>query len=578
MSEPDRGAYSQAIEDFHRARNRAIFTTLLGRLQGHPIDLMSFDEVRQKLHPHVASPRELHEIPVGAIVGSVGRYEDFTRSFLPRDQADEQRWAAVKAISEGMLGLPPIEVYQVGEAYFVRDGHHRVSVAKAMGSPTIEAYVVKLAARVPVGPTDDTRDLILKAEQTEFLEATRLDQLRPAADIELSELGRYPQLRRHIDAHHYIMGQEREREIPYQEAAADWYDHVYLPVVMAIRQRGVLRDFPGRSEGDLYLWVVEHREELRRWLGWDVGLDQAAEDLAAKRSSRAARVAERVGGLIADSMIPESLESGPPPGDWRRQVVGRRSEDRLFRDILVGLRADEQGWQAVEQAVEVAARESARLLGLHVLPEGSDMGAADGLRERFDDRVRRAGLRGHLIVQFGAVTPTICDRARWVDLVVLGLAHPPSKRVMARLGSGLRRLIRSCPRPLLVVPGQPTSMARGLLAYDNSAKAREALYIAAYMADAWGLSLDVLAVQQRGFDPDGALASAREYLEGQGVQAAYRWEAGPVADTIRRVAAEWDDDLVLMGGYGATPVVEAVAGSEVDEVMRRIDRPLLISR
>ncbi|MGA9531934.1 MAG: universal stress protein [Anaerolineales bacterium] len=578
MSEIRRGAYGQAIEDFRRARSRATLETLLDRLQGQPVALMSFEEVQKKLHAQIASAPVLKEIPVDAIVGSVGRYEDFTRTFLPREEADQHRWAAVKALSEGTTGLPPIEVYQVGDAYFVRDGHHRVSVARDMGSPTIEAYVVETSQRVSLGPDDDPTDLILKAEQTDFLERTGLDQLRPSADIELTEVGRYPQLEKQIEVHRYYMGLEEEREIKVPEAVADWYDQVYLPLVLAIRQRGVLRDFPGRTEADVYLWVADHREQLRDWLGWYVEADQAAEDLLVRHSPRPSRVADRVGERLLDSVIPEELEPGPPAGDWRRQVVDRRQDDRLFRDILVPLRGDEAGWQALEQAIVVAQRESARLLGLHIVGEDSEPAPYDGMRERFEQRCQQAHVEGQLIVQAGSVAVTLPDRARWVDLVVLQLAHPPADQMVARLSSGIRRLIRGCPRPLLVVPGAAEPLNRGVLAFDGSAKAREALFIATYMASAWGIALSVVTFEEKRLDADQVLTEARSYLEGHSVEASYHRAPMRLTDGLLAFAAEENRDLILIGGYGATPVVEAVAGSGLDEILRRLDRPLLVSR
>jgi len=116
-----------AQRDFHEARRRAGLEAIMARLTGKSIDLFAYEEVRQKLKAKGSIPRGLQDIPLDAIVGSVGRYGDFTRSFLPRRDSDEQRWARVKAQVTDMQGLPPIEVYQIGEVYFVRDGNHRVS-------------------------------------------------------------------------------------------------------------------------------------------------------------------------------------------------------------------------------------------------------------------------------------------------------------------------------------------------------------------------------------------------------------------------------------------------------------------
>lgn len=580
LSDRQRIAFSQAVRDFRQAREKVALEIILSRLRGHPIDLLSFEDVRKKLHAQMTYGRELREISLDSIVGSVGRYSDFTRSFLPRDQADEQRWARVRAVAEGPHGFPPIEVYRIGEVYFVSDGHHRVSVARDLGSKSIEAYVTEVRTRVPLEPNDDPSDLIRKAEYTEFLETTGLDKLRPGAEIVLTEPGKYPLLERHIEIHRFLMEGMRGEAVDYPEAVADWYDSVYLPAVAAIRQQGILMDFPERSEADLYLWLSDHREDLGQGLGWQVGLDQAAVDLVEQFSQRPARVAGRVGGRILHSVIPEDLESGPPAGQWRTEVVARRGDNRLFRDVLVAIRNDEGGWQAVEQGLTIAAREGGRLLGLHVATAGKTAGNGElaAIQARFDGCLEESGLEGQLSLDEGEVARTICRRARWVDLVALSLAFPPSEERLPRLGSGLRKLIRSCPRPLLVVAGQATPLRRPLLAYDASPKSQEALFIGTYMATAWGLPLTVVSVSEGRRLASGALERAGEYLRSHGVEAQMLAREGRVADAILETAAQQEADLLLMGGYGASPMIEVVLGSEVDEVLRRSQMPMLICR
>src|SRR5687767_10880439 len=129
--------FHSAIQDFHQARQRADLQTVLARLRGQSTALLSFDEVYRKLRASGSAERGRREIPLDAIIGSVGRYTDFTRSFLPRHEEDVQRWVGVMAATTDQSGLPPIQVYQIGEAYFVLDGHHRVSVARALGATHI---------------------------------------------------------------------------------------------------------------------------------------------------------------------------------------------------------------------------------------------------------------------------------------------------------------------------------------------------------------------------------------------------------------------------------------------------------
>ena len=125
---------------------------------------MSYEDVVKKLKGSGAKQRSgLRDIPLDAIVGSVGRYKDFTRKFSPRRGVAEERWARVKAITEHAGGLPPIEVYQIGDAYFVIDGNHRVSVARQQGSPAIEAYVTNVDTKVLLDPSDPPDDFLINA-------------------------------------------------------------------------------------------------------------------------------------------------------------------------------------------------------------------------------------------------------------------------------------------------------------------------------------------------------------------------------------------------------------------------------
>ncbi len=580
MSEPSRLEFTQAVRDFRAARQRAGLQQVLARLTGRPADLLPFEQVREILRGRSTLPRGLQEIPLDAIVGSVGRYADFTRSFMPLTDAQGQRWARVKAMAEGQAGLPPIEVYKIGETYFVRDGHHRVSVAKEMGADTIEAYVTEVEVKIPLSPDTSPEELILKAEYAGFLERTRLDVIRPEADLSLTEAGKYPLLEEHIAVHRYFMGLELQREVPYGEAVAHWYDEVYLPVVSVILEQGLLRDFPGRTEADLYLWVMEHRAELESLLGWSIDPDQAAAHLVAEHSERVGKVAERLGDKLLSSVVPEGLSLGPPAGEWRRQRERLGDDDRLFDDILVPLRHDAMGWEALNQGIEVARQESARIRGLHLIaqPEDADSQRVRSLTAEFNRRCREAGVEATLAVDVGPAARRICERAAWTDLVVVSLAHPPAPQGVARLASGFRNLVRTCPRPVLAVPRTASPIGRLLLAYDGSPKAREALYVATYMGGAWGAKLTLVVVDDKGEDMRPVLEDARTYLADSGVEAASMSMQGEAAECILAAAEEHGAELIVMGGYGANPMVEVVLGSAVDEVLRRSHAPVLLCR
>jgi nucleotide-binding universal stress UspA family protein len=579
MTEMGGRSFLMAVQDFYRARRRAALQEIMARLTGKSADLLSFEDVRQKLKAKGIAARELKEIPLDAIVGSVGRYADFTRSFLPRRDSDRERWAKVEVAVTGLIGLPPIDVYQIGQAYFVLDGNHRVSVARELGATHIQADVTEVRTKVPLSPDVQPDDLILKAEYADFLERTHLDELRPEADLSVTVSGQYRALEEHIEVHRYFMGLEQEREIPYEEAIGHWYDEVYLPVVQVIRERGILRDFPGRTETDLYLWVSEHRAALGKEMGWEIEPGAAAADFA-QFSPRPQRVIARMGEKILDAVTPDGLKAGPPPGQWREEELEACQYDRLFADILVPVSGEEISWNALEQALEVARREGARLRGLHVVPSEAqrESGEAQAVQAEFNRRCEAAGIPGELAIEVGGMARKICERARWTDLVVVNLAHPPASRPISRLSSGFRTLIRRCARPVLAVPRAFSHLDRVLLAYDGSPKADEALFLATYLSCRWNITLVVVTVIETGRTPSETLARAQGYLETHGVGATFVKESGTVAEAILKVAEEHESDLIIMGGYGFSPMLEVVLGSVVDQVLRTSRQPMLICR
>lgn len=568
-----------AAQDFQRARRQATLREIVSRFTGKSIGLLSYEEVRQRLKAHGGISRGLQDIPLDAIVGSVGRYNDFTRDFLPLADESQDRWVRINIATNDPAGVPPIEVYQIGEAYFVLDGNHRVSVARQLGSTHIQAYVTEVKSKVPLTPDVSPDDLIIKAEYIDFLEQTRLDVLRPGMEISVSIPGQYRVLLEHIQVHRYFMGIDENREVSWPEAVQHWYDTLYLPVIQVVREHGILQDFPGRTEADLYLWVSEHRAALERELGWWIRPEAAASDLAAQFSPRPERVVARLGGKIIEAFIPDELESGPPPGEWRRMKTAGAEGNPLLMDLLVPVGGDQAGWNALVQAIMVAKKEGSLLHGLHVVPSEAERTSpeARAVQAEFERRCGEAGVAGELAIASGSILRQITSRSRWVDLVVVNLAYPPPPRPILRLSSGFRNLIRRCPRPLLAAPGLTTPLENALLAYDGSPKAQEALFVATYLALRWNIPLTVVTVIER--DSDGeALERARAYLEERGVQAAYVVERGEMARAVLKTARKASCDFIIMGGYGASPVVEAVIGSSVDQVLRKSRTPMLICR
>ncbi len=254
------------MSTFDAARWAALMEDLLRAVSRRPADLLPFEQVRDGLWLRHVVDRGVREVPLDAIVGSLGREREFTRAFLPRAEASRKRWERVKALAEGPIGFPPVELYQVGEAYFVVDGHHRVSVARAMGLAAIEARVEEFLSPVPLSAGASVEEVLLKRFQADFLEATGLVPVRPD-DFRVSEPAGYERLLEHISVHRYFRGIELGREVDWLEAVASWRDNVYGRMLAVIEKSGVMAEFPGRTATDLYLFTMDHLHYLRQRYG-----------------------------------------------------------------------------------------------------------------------------------------------------------------------------------------------------------------------------------------------------------------------------------------------------------------------
>jgi hypothetical protein len=158
--------------------------------------------------------------------------------------------------------MPPIEVYQVGEAYFVVDGNHRVSAARQEGMKTIAAYVWEFVTPVGLSAEADLDEVIIKSEYAEFLNKTHLDKLRPGQEIVFTSPGRYQQLECLITMFQEALQESRGEVISYDDALLLWFDMVYSPAVHEIKKSGALERFPGRTDADLFIWMWQHQQRL----------------------------------------------------------------------------------------------------------------------------------------------------------------------------------------------------------------------------------------------------------------------------------------------------------------------------
>jgi hypothetical protein len=267
-----RSHYIEGVNKFQGVRTKAFWQDILNLVTRQHSELMSFDEVRARFRLYEEHYQGIHEVPLDQIVGSVGRYKDFTATFLPKNNAMKERWSRVYAVANSMQGPPPIELYKVGDVYFVRDGNHRVSVARELDAKTIEAHVTELPTTVPLRPGMSDQEMEAAEAYAIFLEETELNRAVPDhQSIELTIPSRYHELMGHIFMHQRVLEQMEGHPVTTQSATAYWYHTIYKPAVELIRKHNILElrkdDKTTRTEGDLYLWLMDHLLEVRRQYG-----------------------------------------------------------------------------------------------------------------------------------------------------------------------------------------------------------------------------------------------------------------------------------------------------------------------
>lgn len=515
--------YRQALDDFLSVHMQALLEEVGARITGTPSDLLQYEQVRKRFKGVEMPGQELREIPLDAIVGSVGRTEDFSRKLMPLNIRDRERWARVRAQAENLSGLPPIEVYQMGEAYFIIDGHHRASVARKIGATHIEAYVRQVITRVHISPTDNPEDLIVKAEFADFLTQTRLDETRPDANLLGTLPGQYEKLLQYIRGYQSLKSSQRKTEISLEQAAAEWYDQAYLPVLNVIRSRNILRWFSDRAEVDLFTWIMAYRARSEEELGWVVTTRDVAENMTFSYARNLRYRLARLQNRLIRWLTPEPFEpSTTPPGFWRqRRQPEQEIRTRLFDTILTAVPGDESGWNALEAALFIAGNEQAAINGLHIVRNDAERDATKTklIQTHFEQRCQQAGIESRLAIEVGRVSRVIRERSFWADLVVIPLNFPPSPKPLQRLGSGIRNLIRRLPAPLLIVPPHaPTGIRSILLAYGGGRLADEALYMAAYLCIRFTVDLYVITIGRDDREATLLRARASAYLEGLGIR------------------------------------------------------------
>ncbi len=272
----------EAESDFSRARNKALFNEIQHLLSPEEAAMISFGEVRKVIKPQSETYIGMKVIPIDKIVGSEGRYKDFDNQFFPKRSIIRERWEHVDEAIIKDIVLPPIKVYELGGLYFVRDGNHRVSVAKAKGVEFIDAEVVSLQTEIKLSPARTLNGMmkqIIAYEKRNFYFETNFGDITDYWVLDFSTAGQYDVIYNHILTHKYFINQNQTEEIPMEDAILSWFKNVYLPVVTTIEKYKIMKYFKKNTISDLYVWIIRFYDELKKKFGNELPLDQIVYDI-----------------------------------------------------------------------------------------------------------------------------------------------------------------------------------------------------------------------------------------------------------------------------------------------------------
>jgi hypothetical protein len=271
----------QAQHDFNKARWKELINRILTITRPGRGDLLSLEEIKEALKPKSETYRGMQQVPVEKIVGSEGRYRDFNKRYLPRYEYLRQRWMNIDLAHLKSVILPPISLYEIGGLYFVRDGNHRVSVARMKGVLFIDAEVVSLNSEIRLDSNitrDTLTEKVIEWEQKRFFKKTGFDRIFPPKELVFTAPGRYDEIYGHILVHKFYINQNRKGEISFHDAMISWYNNVFKPIIETIEDNRVMLRFPGRTPADLYVWTSRHWDALKQKYGADYTMTDAVRD------------------------------------------------------------------------------------------------------------------------------------------------------------------------------------------------------------------------------------------------------------------------------------------------------------
>lgn len=289
-------------EDFSKARLKALFNEVQHFLNPDEATLISFSDIKKLLKPDNEVYKGMQVIPVKLIIGSEGRYQDFDNHFFPKSMHLKTRWEHIDMAHINDISLPPVSLYELGGVYFVRDGNHRVSVAKAKGIEFIDAEVVSLQSEIKLQPGDSLKKMtkqVINYEKRVFYSETGFGDITDFWCLDFSVPGKYDVIYNHILTHKYYINMNKTEEISMEQAIMSWFLTVYIPTIKIIEKYKIMKFFRHRTKSDLYVWVIKYWDEIKSKFGSEYTLEDIADSFLKKYgTSFSVSLLNKIKGLI----------------------------------------------------------------------------------------------------------------------------------------------------------------------------------------------------------------------------------------------------------------------------------------
>ena len=329
-----------AEQDFDRAIAKGFWRKVVSRLTGRENELLPYDEVRERLPLRGQRYLGLKQVLIKDIVGSFGRYQDFDRAFLPTQKHTKDKWVSIDKAHYSDITLPAVDLYKLGEVYFVKDGNHRVSVARELGREFVDAHVIEIDTPVEIDTETSLDDLDCRMARADFFSRTNLDSLCPDINFEMTNPENYNRLLRHIDNHRWYLGELNDREVSMDDAVRSWIENIYKPIAVEAANLNLEKRDRGPKISELVLWVLEYYRYLyqiieeKDLLQDEAAREEADQKLVEKYPLRSTR--NLISKMKHTSWFDEVILNEERANFFRRTGIGEVISQEKFRTTVLG--------------------------------------------------------------------------------------------------------------------------------------------------------------------------------------------------------------------------------------------------